>query len=292
MKELLVGYLVTTLNLTAEEIGKILFKKDPKTGEETLNDNVNDVLLEADKTRVKDIKAGVKIDPAKEKELRDEGHGRGLKEGLTNLEKEIKTEFGLETDLQGIELIQEVVKTKSKTPPDVEELQRKFNTKEAELETKQKGVVTGLQDKIKELETGQAKSEVLTVVRDRAKEKLSGLKLITSGIPANIMSGFMSDISKANYIIENGKVLMKNDKGEILRDDHEKEITFEDHVKTTAEAWFTTEGDGKDGTGNKNADDTGGSSDFSKMTEKEKIEAYGKATPEERKAMAEDLKPN
>ena len=90
MEDLLIGFLSKTLNQSSEEIGKLLFKKAEKDGEKTLNKEALNVLTNLDTERVKGIKASVKIDPEREKELRNEGHGRGTKEALDKLEKEIK----------------------------------------------------------------------------------------------------------------------------------------------------------------------------------------------------------
>ena len=137
MKEVVMGFLSKTLNMGAEQLADLLYKKsDDGTHTDEVNENALQSLLEKDAERVQALKPNTK-------EIFDNGFKKAEKEISEAWEKKIRAAFDVDTDgkLQGDDLLAEVKTgnaTKGKkdfTPEQIkaspEYLQRERELKEA-----------------------------------------------------------------------------------------------------------------------------------------------------------------
>ena len=100
--KVLLGFATKSLNVSEDDLKEILVE-DAEKG--VLKEGALDALLAKDSKRVSDLK-----DDYKSKN--DDHYNRGKSEALTKLEGELKSEFSIESDKNGLELVQEVVNQK------------------------------------------------------------------------------------------------------------------------------------------------------------------------------------
>ena len=99
-KKILTGVLAKTLNIGIGEAAELI-----KDGENITEETITSSILDKDKERVK-----VLTNSKKEEHFQD-GYKKAKKEERAKLEEEVKTEFGIESDKTGIDLIKDVVTT-------------------------------------------------------------------------------------------------------------------------------------------------------------------------------------
>lgn len=164
-----------TLNLPTDKVAEYLYKKtdDGKLTEEP-NPEALAQLLALDQERVKALKEGAKGDG---KTQFDNGHKKGLKDARDTLEKEIKAEYELESEAQGLELIKQVAaklsgssiaEDKVKLSPVYLALEQKAKAEKAALVEEWEGKYNGLTTEHKQKETtrtigGLLRSELNTL---------------------------------------------------------------------------------------------------------------------------------
>lgn len=249
-----------TLNISQTEAASLLFDiKDDESGE--LKATALQTLLDKDKIRVQTFK-----DDATK--AHDKGYQKAQAEALTKFEKDLKDKYGLTSDKQGIELIEQVVMEKLKADPnanqDEEKIKRskvyldmvdrltKEKTSALEVETKK---FNDLQTSIQKESTFKTFSET---VSDYVMKELMPIlpegKTAEGKSKADIqLQKFIRDLSSEYEIeIRDGKILLAKD-GKLLEDLHGRPLDLKDVTKAKAsEVWDFKEGEARTGTGNSN----------------------------------------
>lgn len=193
-----------------------------------------DVLLTADKERV---------DLFKEEQRKQ--YSRGQKETLTKLEKELKTKYEVDSDLEGVELIDHIVSSNQKPGsltdddfvkhPKYAELKRAH---EKELKAKEAEAQTRIDETIRTFK----QKDVLSKISEKALVIFESMNPILSGDPAKALNQkklFLKEFEAGKYdLTDDGNIVMLDKDGKPLEDPHGKLIQFEDHVKTVASDYF------------------------------------------------------
>jgi hypothetical protein len=205
------------------------------------------------------------------KAAKDEAHGRGTREAMAKIEKQLKEKYGVESTKVGIELIDEVlaeqVKVVGKGDP------AKF-TEEQLLKLP---AVAALNDKLvkstQELEATTTKAAELEQFKTQAEQRefqttivteaLSKFKSLNPALPDDADKAekftklFQKVILDGKYKVEEvdgAKVIFPVDnEGNYLKNTMKGRITFDDHVKAVTEEYIGINQQGKkSGTGNDN----------------------------------------
>lgn len=107
-KTILMGVLTKTLNRSEQEVTDLLYQQE---GDELkLKDDAMDDILSLDSVRVENIKKNA---PVPQERLENE-YKRGQKEALTKMEKSLKEKYSVESDKEGVELVDSIITAKSK----------------------------------------------------------------------------------------------------------------------------------------------------------------------------------
>lgn len=228
LAKFLLAYLVASQGISKTEAEEFITKLE-EGDEETEKD-----LLNNHKARVSELK----------RTAFDDGHKKAAKNTLTKLEADLKEKFGIESDKQGIELVEEVVAAKaagSESKDITEEDVKKspvYLALEKEKKQAEKRFETDLQNKVKEVEEGYAKQATVKAVAEKAITQFMALNpvLAADATKAERQKALIrKQIESGSYKVEGENILILNADGSRLEDDHGNAIKFEDYVKNTAD---------------------------------------------------------
>lgn len=247
IKELLVGFCGKTLKMTDAEVAELFTKPD---GEELIPDALSK-LLAKDATRVQEFKV-------EQQTQFDNGYKKAQKEDRTKFEKEVKDNFGITSDKQGLDLIKDLITTKVNDAGTLSEEQVKahplYITTVTEADKKVKAVEKDWKGKLDTREAEIARERNLGAVQEKAVSLLKSLNPILPEDQKkadNQLGVFKKAISEFDFKDENGTIVILKG-GDIQKDAHGNLITFDDFVKAIGESyWDFKVGDGHTGAGNK-----------------------------------------
>jgi hypothetical protein len=237
MEEILLEFLSKTLNIDKDGVAELL-----KSDEGKIKENALDLLLDKDKGRIKELR---------EKYFND-GHKKAVKETRQQFEKEIKEKFELDSDAQGIELIELLIEKQKpsddkdkkkkeeitwediKKRPEFIEFEKKVKK---EFEDKQKE----FEDQLKAKELEFKKKETLTEVEKRIHQIIEDVKPALSSDPqkaANQKKVIIDALTKNNFEIQGDQIILLKEDGSRLEDEHGHIIDFNVKVKETISSYF------------------------------------------------------
>ena len=224
---------------TDDEVKEWLYEKND-AGELILKEDATDVLISMDESRINRIKEDVgKTATTKF----DEGYKKAQKEVLSKFEKDLKAKFGLETDKNGVDLVDELLKEVSRGG-DLTEESIKTHPLYLKLESKTK---EAFEEKIKELSTqfddyknGVEKRNALMSVKALAKQEFLALNPVLSQDPARAerqTNLFLKELEAYGYIGDNDTYIITNGDSR-LEDAHGNPIPFPTFIKNKASEMF------------------------------------------------------
>lgn len=289
-KDIFLSFLGKSLNLSPEQAAELLYQAEPDSkGEKVLKPTALEDLLVKHTEKI----ASLKID---EKTIRDEGHQRGLKEGISKIEKALKAKFSFESDLQGQELIEDLISTKVseaaksgeitddkiKTHPIYRELEK---SKTKEIDELKKTA----QDEIAKVHSDYNLKKAVSTAKEKAKQIFLSLNPVLSDdetIRSNQVDDFVERFASELYQVEeDGSILIIDKEGKRKEDGHGNAVKFDEFVKSNAQRLFTFKQ--QEPTGGTGA--SGAGKEFSvtiPKSEKEYHQAFENAkTPAERAAL-------
>jgi hypothetical protein len=255
-KSILIEFFGKTLNLTAEDVAPIFEKKGD---DEELKSDALTVLLKHDATRVKTFKDEV---ATAEKAAFDKGHKKAASEILPKLEKSIREKFDFDSEKQGLDLIEEIISSKTKVPEmedDKVKIHPAYTKLEKESAKRQKDIEAEWTKKLEDKEKEIARKEVLGTVKKSTIAELSKLNPVfgtkdDQKINNQIDQLLMKDLEQYDYLDQNGQMIVMKE-GKRLEDEHGKPVTFESLVKAKASKhWDFAEGQNRAGAGASNDD--------------------------------------
>lgn len=234
MEKLFLEFLSKTLNLDEAGVAELL-KSDDEIKKDALN-----LLLEKDKDRVKSLK----------KTSFDDGFKKAEKTVKSDLEKQIKEKFEIDSTAQGIELIEELLAT---TKTDDSGKKSKDLTwddikKRPEFIEYEKKVKKETEDKLKEAEEkltatvqGFQKEKTRGVVEKNILSIIEEVKPALSSDPvkaANQKKVIIEALTKNNYELQGDQIIFLKEDGSRLEDEHGHIVDFKTKVKETIGSYF------------------------------------------------------
>lgn len=263
-KKLLTGLLSEAYKLDNGKIAELL-----KDGEEITEDAVLAALLEEDSTRV----AGLKKATDNTGKFQ-EGYAKAKKEVLSDLEKELKTKFAIESDKTGMDLVDDIVAFKvanvgtgkkgEVTEDDVKK-HPAYQTLESKYKTDLKAKDEEWTGKLNEIQEGFKKKEVFGTVKNKALVLLDGLKPVlpsNANVAANQKEWFVRDLEGHEYDTQGDRIVVMKD-GKVLEDKHGHSVGFDDFVRSRASNFFEFQkNNGGGNAGNDNEGGAGASGDY------------------------------
>lgn len=233
-KDLLMGVLTKTLNKTDEEISELLYQKAEDSEEMILVDGAINLVLDADKSRVSQIKKSAKPD---DKALNDQ-YLKGKKEGKAELEVEIKTLTGLETNAIGADLVKEAVNHLSDcNVPTDEQIKASSIYVALEKDRVPKEKYDTMEKEYSDFKLNHDKNQTFTRIESDVLTIFTGLNPVVSenqAVASTRQRDFLSKFKAYDYdIAEDGNHFVKKN-GARIEDEHSNPVKFADFVKEVA----------------------------------------------------------
>lgn len=280
MEEILMGFVSKALNLEGEQLVGLLYKPDSE-GKPTkdLNENALQQLLD---THAKHIEA-VKGKGVDEKTIFDRGHAAGKKDSLEKFERQIKEAFGIQADVQGIDLVKVAASTflKSETSADKIKVHPEYLAAEAAWQSQLTQKVGEWESKYQQLEQTVTKEKTFAQYMPKIDTAFAKLNPVLPSNPEAATyqrNQFFNDFKAYDFLTEGGKDYVIKD-GKRLENAQGHPLTLDEVVRINAAMRFdfAVQSD-RGAAGNKNGDAPGasgqGSSDSQKFAN---YEAYQQA---------------
>ena len=233
-KEILHGLLTQAYGLNEEGVSS-LYNEDKSE----LKPDALDHLLNIDKERIAKIKPD-------EKKIREEAYGRATREVMTNYEKQIREKYGVTSDKQGIELIEDLVAEFRKdgdgsgmTDDQIKKSKLFLDYTEKHRLEKQ-GVIDDYEGRLSKLKSEVDERESWYQAKDGALKLLDSLKPILPEGKEDVWKQiFLDSVRKVNRVVRDGSLVLLDDEGNDLQDGHGHRISFDQKVKEIADGIFT-----------------------------------------------------
>ena len=276
MEKFIASLLAKTLNKSNEEIAELLYTKSDE-GEETLKEGALDVVLGLYEGKIQGIKDESK---SKQKEIADNFHKKGLKEASEKFETELKEKYALESDVQGIELVELLVnkyKTEdSKLTPDKVKLHETYIEREKQLKKEAAELVKAKDVEIEELKSGFIKNQAWSKVEKSIRSILMEKKPVlpkNQRAADNIVNMFLDSFSDYDWQIDDGGEHLAMKDGSRVEDKMGNALQFRSLIESRIPDFFDLHvQDPKGGAGN----EPGGVTHTDVPTSFESEEAYNK----------------
>lgn len=275
-KELFTAFLGKTLNLTADEVASLFTKTEDV---EELKPEALETLLKKDAAKIKTLKDEGKT-------LFDNGFKKAESTVLAKLEKEIKEKYGVNSEKQGIELVEEIVTAKAKKS-DLEEDKVKthpfYLKQESEWTKKISETEKAWKEKYEGFEKEIARKEMFSEISKTADAILTELKVILPTDPtkaANQKRLLFDELRQYDYLDQEGKkIIMKE--GKRLENAHGVPIDLKAFIdEKSSQYWERETGTARKGSGGSNDEQSGKGGNTTvanPKTEDEYIKAMGAA---------------
>lgn len=245
LKNLFTALFGKTLNMPADKVAS-LFTNDEGT---ELKPEALDTLLALHSAHVTNLKA-------ENQTYFDNGMKKATKEILTDFEKKVKEKYGITSEKQGEELIEEIVLSKAK-PGELDESKVKLHPLYLELEGKMTKAVKETEktwkEKLDGIEKTHAKEKTFSGVIKKAEAVLPGFALPEDEkLRENQKKLLKLDLEGYEYQA-NGEELIVLKDGKPVEDEHGHKIAFDNFVKgIAANYWPKLDGKERSGAGGSN----------------------------------------
>ena len=238
-KSILLNVASKYFNKTDEELVEMIYEKDEE-GNLTVKEDAADILIGLDEKRVQRIKEEANGQATKKF---DEGYKKAQKEVLTKFEKDLREKFGLESDKNGLDLIDEIVSTASKGG-DITEETLKTHPLYLKLEGKQKQAFDEKYESLKSeyegFKTDIERKRAMQGVKAKAKESFLSLNPVLSEDKAKAdkqIDLFLRGLDEYGYVVD-GDTFIVTKGDDRLEDAHGNPIKIEDFVADRAKEYF------------------------------------------------------
>lgn len=254
MKTIITGLLSKAYNYDNGKIAE-LFKDGEELSEEKQTEILNSI-LEADRVRVENIKKTVET-----KEVFQDGYKKAQSEVLTAFEKGLKEKFGIESSKMGVDLVEEIVTSKSSSGKggnlDEDAIKRSKiyqdleNAKKVETEA----LKTDYEKKIEEINNGYQYEKTFSDVQKQALQIFNGMEPVLPTIKSvadNQVNNFISSLKSFKFDKQGDRIVVMDAEGKVVEDGHGNSKSFEDIVKENASGLFEfRKNNGGSGSGNR-----------------------------------------
>lgn len=230
MKEsdILIGVLSKTLKKSPEELSELIYKDGDIS--ETAVENI----LNADAERVKRIRKEAETDGF------NNGHKKGLAETMTGFEQDLRSRYGIKSDAQGVDLVEEIVIKNQKTSLGEDDVKKHPAFLQLEKNTVRKDEYNRLMTEFETYKLNLEKEKVLDKVHKKALDVLSKLNPVIEDNPVvaeNRKRMFLKEFDAFDYEFE-GDYIMPVKDGKRVQDKHGNPVGFESQVRSIAEKNF------------------------------------------------------
>jgi hypothetical protein len=240
MSDILKDFAVKSLGITDDRFAEILYSDDKVTVKETALDE----LLRLDAERVKSLKAANKDELTAKF---NNGHQKGLAEGLGKFEATLKEQFGVgDSTAQGVDLVKEIlVKQGQSANIDDEKVKLHPLYRKLEVALEKDYIAKSEYEKVTQefdgYKNGVEKEKVMHVVKSDALKAFRSFEPVLSADTTKALNqelDFLNKLGAYEYEIQmDGSHIIKVD-GKRLENAQGHPVSFNDFVKTQADKYF------------------------------------------------------
>ncbi len=170
---------------------------------------------------------------------------RGIKEGASKIEKEIKEKYG-ESELIGVELVDSIV---AKQVEEATQAGNKDISKHPEYVKLEASIDKKIKERDKEWEGKLAlresefnKEKLFDKIKERALVNLETRKPILPSDPKKAQvwkETYLNELKRGNYQEgEDGTPIVLDDEGNVKKDNHGNQVTFDEFEKSISDKYF------------------------------------------------------
>jgi len=181
---------------------------------------------------------------AKFQKDKEDQYKRGVKETAQKLEKSIKDKYGVESELEGVDLVDDILVKKIAETKSPESIQKhpEFIKARSEWEKEQKVRDKEWEKKIQDKELEFSKVKTFEAVKGKALALLAEANPILPADPKKAESWkaiYLKELENGNYqISDDGTIIVLDKEGNALKDAHGYSKTFADYAKELADKYF------------------------------------------------------
>jgi hypothetical protein len=204
------------------------------------------VVTEADEKRV------AKFNSEKTQQL-----NRGIKEGASKIEKEIKEKYG-DSDLIGVELVDSIVLKQTEEAKVTKDITKHpdYIKLELSIDKKKKEWDKEWEVKFAEKDKQFNKEKLFDKIKDKALVNLEGRKPLLPGDPRKAQvwkETYLNELKAGNYQEgEDGIPIVLDKEGNVMKDSHGNPVTFDEFEKSVSDKYFEyPAAEARSSTGNK-----------------------------------------
>jgi len=176
-------------------------------------------------------------------------YSRGLKEAAQKMEKEIKEKFEVDSELIGVELIDQIIETKvseikGSGSEDVlkhPEVIKHINQLVKQHGKEKKAILDEMEDKIKNKENEILEANTFKEVESAAIAEFESLNPILPDDPKKakaLKDILIGELKKYKHNKDKDGFSVLKEDGTVLMDDHGYPVTLQSHIKNIAEKYF------------------------------------------------------
>jgi hypothetical protein len=254
-KKILTGLLSTALKLDNGAVADLLNEENSENTEDT----ILSAIVQLDSTRISKLTAG------KPGQTYQDGYKKGKSESLTNLEKELKGIYGIESDKTGAELVADIISGNTtstegtKLTDDDIKKHPVFLQMQRVLKQEKDAAVAQAKTEVENIQKQHNSEKTFETVKSAALKKLASLNPIlpeNAEIAANLQEVFANSLKDYDYQLDGDNVIILKKDGTMATDKHGNNIELDDLVTANASKFFVFQkNNGGQNSGNKNDDD-------------------------------------
>ena len=255
MREFFLEVLGKTLNMPTDKLSSLIFKTDADgTATDEIAETAQQAVTQALAAHISSVKGS-----GDGKAAFDKGHAAGMKDALSKLEGEIKTEFGLESTEKGLALVKDAAAkaAKANLADDAVKLHPLYIAKEREAQTVAENLKAEHAKQVESIRGEYSKKERFTTAQEKILQIFEQLKPVLPANPvaaATMRREFAAKFSEYDFDIQSdGSIIVTKD-GKRVENNLGHARTLDDLVKAEAEIRFDFQvQDAKGASGNDNA---------------------------------------
>jgi len=237
IKDFISGVLTKTLNLTGDELAELIYTKAADSEDIVLKDDALDLVLDKDGDRIENIKKNTKpsVDVLKAE------YSKARKETMQEFEANLKKDFGIESDKEGIELVNVIVsKQKPNTKLTDEDVKKHPLYLSLEENRVPKEKYDELEGEFTEYKKSHERSSLMGTVHKNAIAILNEMNPIVSENPRVAQTrqeDFLNKFDSYNFELrDDGNHLILDKEGNRIEDKHGNPLKFKAFVEEVATA--------------------------------------------------------
>jgi hypothetical protein len=223
-------------------------------------------------------------------------YNRGIKEGASKIEKEIKEKYGVESEVIGVELVDQVVlkQVEEATKAGSKDISKhpEYIKLQGEIDKKLKDRDKEWQDKLEKREQEFNNAKLFEKVKDKALANLEARKPILPADPKKAQfwrETYLNELRSYNFQeVEDGGLVVLNKEGKRMEDSHGYAVSFDEFEKSIADKCFEyPTAQQRSSAGNQSTTQQGGTGEVKTKADALAKLKEPKITPEDRKKFTE-----